>query len=335
MTAQTKTTSDLYFNSVLLYAERRGLPPAQVLAAIDAEDLLTHKPPRVPLDYYTAALAYCAAQLSDPLFGFHLGQDIRAADFGILGYLVETGENLQQAIQSLLRYDALVADIGVAQFLVEGPSAVVRWQPYNPTNSQVILRNMTAWVATARQLLGPQLSPVSLALTTKFTGQELEELTFWFGCAVSANQAHNELRFPTEFLAVPFSTENSAMHSNLLQLSEFELQKQAGTPSSLNRVQQVLQLKSDLQDCNLNQLARALNLSPRTLQRRLKATNTSFSQLLDEERRRRAEHLMTHMKLGALAAHLGFNEQSSFNRAFKRWFGCAPSKFKLTGRTRN
>jgi AraC-like DNA-binding protein len=82
----------------------------------------------------------------------------------------------------------------------------------------------------------------------------------------------------------------------------------------------------------LYEAARALGVSERTLQRRLRAAETSLRQLVDEARRERAVALVEQRlwSLGEVAGHVGFAEQASFTRAWGRWFGAPPSRSQGT-----
>jgi len=73
-------------------------------------------------------------------------------------------------------------------------------------------------------------------------------------------------------------------------------------------------------------VAAALHLADRTLQRRLSAEKTSFQQLLDEARRDLARKYLADPRhaLGQVAHLLGFADQSNFFRACRRWFNAAP-----------
>jgi AraC-like DNA-binding protein len=77
-------------------------------------------------------------------------------------------------------------------------------------------------------------------------------------------------------------------------------------------------------------VARALNVSVRTLQRRLVETGTTFREVSDGVRGRLAEGYLADraVSISEVAFLLGFSEQSSFNRAFRRWTGESPGRWR-------
>ena len=73
--------------------------------------------------------------------------------------------------------------------------------------------------------------------------------------------------------------------------------------------------------------ARALGMSTRTLQRRLRERGIVFASLVDEVRRRLSARYLADsaLTLGEIAWLLGYSESSAFNRAYRRWTGRSPS----------
>lgn len=113
-----------------------------------------------------------------------------------------------------------------------------------------------------------------------------------------------------------------------------ELREQiAGAPPLL------LQLRSALEAAptipNVAELARTLNLSPRTLQRRLSEHNTSYHSELRRFRVARAEHLLTTstLSMGEIAVRLGFATASSFVAAFRAATGVTPEAWRRERRS--
>jgi AraC-like DNA-binding protein len=75
------------------------------------------------------------------------------------------------------------------------------------------------------------------------------------------------------------------------------------------------------------EIANALGLSTRTLQRRLTSAGKGFAAVLDDVRRARAEALLAagELDLAEIAFELGYSEHSAFTRAAIRWFDVPPS----------
>ncbi len=84
-----------------------------------------------------------------------------------------------------------------------------------------------------------------------------------------------------------------------------------------------------------NQLAKTLNLSERTLQRRLADEGSSYQQLLNDTRRQLAERYLRDGQLAAteIALLLGYSEPSVFFRAFRQWTGLTPGEYRARQQT--
>jgi AraC-like DNA-binding protein len=84
-------------------------------------------------------------------------------------------------------------------------------------------------------------------------------------------------------------------------------------------------------------IAESLHLTPRTLQRRLKAAGTTYKAVLEETRRHLALDFVRNSRysIGEITYLLGFSEASNFSRAFKRWTGLSPSAFRERMRTQS
>ncbi len=83
-------------------------------------------------------------------------------------------------------------------------------------------------------------------------------------------------------------------------------------------------------EANADAACRALKLSRRTLQRRLKAERTSFQAVLNEVRAELAVRYLRDERLKALevAMLLGYSSISSFTTAFKSWYDMPPAEYR-------
>jgi AraC-like DNA-binding protein len=80
--------------------------------------------------------------------------------------------------------------------------------------------------------------------------------------------------------------------------------------------------------CDVDELARALRMSRRSLERSLAAEGTSAGALIDDERHRLALAWLPQLTVDEVAARLGYSDARAFARAFKRWTGVAPSEYR-------
>jgi AraC-like DNA-binding protein len=80
-------------------------------------------------------------------------------------------------------------------------------------------------------------------------------------------------------------------------------------------------------------IAKALNVSPRSLQRKLQDEGTTYKQLVDDTRRELAAQYVkqSRIPINEITYLLGFSEPSNFARAFKRWTGESPSHYRIAG----
>jgi len=151
-----------------------------------------------------------------------------------------------------------------------------------------------------------------------------------FGCPVRFGRAANRALLRHSDLALPLSARDPAIAALHDRLVEDELEKlAAGTATSL-RVRALLAARLSGAEPRREQIAAALNVSDRTLQRRLQAEGTTFQQLLDDTRRELAQKYLRKPRtpLRDVAELLGFEDQSNLFRACKRWFGESPGRYR-------
>jgi AraC-like DNA-binding protein len=79
-----------------------------------------------------------------------------------------------------------------------------------------------------------------------------------------------------------------------------------------------------------DEVARQLQFNRRTLNRRLKEAGTTFQQVLDQVRFELAREMLsgTHLHVAEIAARLGYRVPSAFTRAFRRWSGSSPARWR-------
>lgn len=103
-------------------------------------------------------------------------------------------------------------------------------------------------------------------------------------------------------------------------------------PSLSQRIETLLSTEFNQSNATAQQLGARLGLSARSLHRHLQQEGISLQQLKDRSRRRRALALMRQegLSVSSIALLLGFQDTSAFHRAFKKWTGTTPGRWRQT-----
>src|SRR5262249_43347614 len=140
----------------------------------------------------------------------------------------------------------------------------------------------------------------------------------FFGAPVRFNQPHNQLVFPRAHLDLPMREADASLASHLDRHLDVVLSGLSRAPSFVDSVRRAVgeDLRGGLP--RVEEIARKLHMSPRTLQRRLRDAEVSFQALLSEVRRDMGLRYLreSQMSVAEVAFLLGFSEVSTFHRAF-------------------
>lgn len=136
--------------------------------------------------------------------------------------------------------------------------------------------------------------------------------------------------FPARFIHASFRGSEPILFDEIRQLAQALSRKNRSMPF-IDRARYVIY--AALFDTNIGQdvVARELGLSNRTLRRRLAHEGASYQQLLDNCRMEIAARELAiekHVSLSQMALKLGYSEHSTFTRAFFRWAGMTPKRYR-------
>lgn len=156
-------------------------------------------------------------------------------------------------------------------------------------------------------------------------------LETYFGCRVRFGAQRNALHLHRRDLDRTFTAYNTELLELLTPALDQALASRQRPHSFSDTVRWLLahQLSGGRPD--VPAVARVLGMSERTLQRRLGSEDTSFQLLLSDVRRERARALLTDpaIDIDEVAYLLGYEDQSSFFRAFRLWEGATPSSWRF------
>ena len=320
-----------YLAQLIKMLEQRGFSIEQLISGTSLDTQVFQRHERIsPLQYHK--IVENALQLTnDPLLGLAHGQQLNISSHGFLGFAAMAADDLGQALSLAIRYArtrTLLADI---RFHKEDDSAVVQINRLAamPTTFSFVAENIISSFITIARFLASSNEElpavVKLSYSPATDPQEYERL---LGVPVLFDQPYNQVCFPEYLLDVPVSTANATARG----LAESECEKLLAQMDQgqdlVTRIRQHIEKLHAFP--TLPVMAKAINSSPRTINRQLAQLNTTYQHILDEARREKAIDLLTNTdtNIEQIATQLGYNDPSNFGRAFRRWMKQSPRAFR-------
>ncbi len=286
----------------------------------------------IPMESLYRLWETCMRVTRSPGLPLAVGEATELSDLRLYGFLIMTSEDVRQAIGRAIRFSRLLTTCGRWDLLTSGEEARVVWEREGGGRLGVRVANESAlatFLHTFRDATSSQV-PITEVSFRHRAPLRVDAHEAFFDCPVRWTARTDSFAFPVAALDVVPKDANPALASFLSERAEARLLELPDAPvSMLDRVRsRVATTLADgplqLEDC-----ARGLGMSPRTLNRRLRELGTTYSKLLEEVRRERSERaLRTRVSITEIAFVLGYSDASAFSRAFRRWNGVSPAAFR-------
>jgi AraC-like DNA-binding protein len=267
-----------------------------------------------------------------PWIGIEVGKEYHFSANGKLGLAMMCCENLMDALSLAMKYIHLTNSYHQYTLRLKGGTG------YGEMTALADLGELNMAVCEAEVASLQCMASLGMDETPRF----FKELRFayprpsysdryeeQFRCPVVFDAPCHTIVFEPSILGTPLKFANPLVRTSMEEECRRILPLLQGSDSVAALIQRELSAQREGFP-TLVQIARRINLSPRTLRRRLEEERTSYKTILADVRKCKAMDLLksTDMTMENVAARLGFSEVSSFYRAFKSWTGKTPSRFR-------
>ncbi|MFJ4064462.1 AraC family transcriptional regulator ligand-binding domain-containing protein [Pseudomonas sp. NPDC089996] len=244
---------------------------------------------------------------------------------GPLRFLATTAPTVGHALVALVRYMGQYSPLIHFRLEHRAGQAVLHFEPSAPAQS-LTPHTVENWVVAAwwliGELRGTQLKLTALSFKHPPLVDEAKYVNF-FECAIAFNQSSTCLIMASNVLEETIVKQDAQLHEMVRYFLEVRAQPADGLKGE---VEALIKILLPSHRCTLEQVALALELNPRTLQRRLSHEAIDFEECLDNIRRSQAERMLrkTALTVGQISSELGYRRTTSFCRAHQRWFDMTP-----------
>ena len=276
-------------------------------------------------------LEHCSRHFNDQLFGLRLAEYQDPDIFGSVATLCRSASTMREALNCFSRFIPVVHCPLVELEVVEGQDvAELRWSinsDFGQTD-QARYKGLMMSLKLLRQIGGPSFRPNHIQLTTDVRRRDQIEIERRMGCTISGRAPSDAFAFPISMMSRPVASANRLLFQ--LLGGYLERVRQSSRRSIVERVEDYVRGTLSSGRCSIEHCSKRLGSSVRTLQSSLSDQGLRFSDILEQQR---IEIAKSHLEAGELtlsdvASMLGYSEQSSFGRAFKRWTGVTPQHYR-------
>ena len=323
----------------ILILDQLGFPKALSYDIMGLEDG-AFVPPRIrlPAAKLNAVLKKAAEKLDDPLIALRVGNGFRIGNFEETGKIYSFCKNLSEVLEFNATYQPVAIDIGKISTIHEPDSITGKTRYFVGCNlytadikevEHIFLLMFGAygtafrWLtwASARELKGfytqlPQPSDVSLYEQT-------------FRCPIYFDQPYNRIEFDEDSMMDTLSTHDPVRKAQYVARLDALISSDNERNSFLSSLRQTIVQGIGTGHFSLPLIADKLNMSERKFKNELKKADIKYRDYLEDVRKDLfIEKYDTGMSFTDIAQELGYNDQSAFSKAFKRWYGMSPRAFK-------
>jgi len=329
---------NLVLHRALEVARNNGVEPSAILSRAGLGETEAWKPGGLILTSKLVDAVEIAAELTGLAdFGLHWGLAADFRTFGALGLVASHHDKLSKAMQEVGEYLTQMAT---------GYAYVLRRDAHNVTmhfrislQSRFSTRHYSEGtvvmiVRFARLISNEEWSPTRICFEHDRIGSD-RQYNDAFGCPVEFNQKFNGIVSARDDIDRPISIQQTPVHDMIQRVIEGarDTQERPLPDKIALIVPQLLPGGSATAD----NVAALLNMSPRTLQRRLAEAGTTFKEIVN---RKREEIVAEQIRLGFangenLAAALGFSEPSAASRFIRSYLGKSARELKSQQRRRH
>ncbi len=269
-------------------------------------------------------------EAADPTLPVRLGSAISAETFDAPIFAALCSPDLDTALRRISHYKPLVGPVALhVTPHSAGTTIEVEWfdKAFRPP-AVLVAVELIFFVQIARLATRERIVPT--AITAPEPPQPADAYRAYFDRSIEVGPRY-AVTFSREDARRPFLTANEAMWAFFQPELRRRLSELDNRATFTERVRGALLELLPSGSASLAGVAKKLAVSTRTLQRRLHAEGQRFQDVLDAIREELARHYLASSSMSGaeISFLLGFEEPSSFFRAFHAWTGTTPEQVRL------
>ena len=289
----------------------------------------------VPFEKFAVLYEFVAHKTGDNALGLHIGELYNHAAMGVVGQLIVVSRTVREAITKACEYFNLISNVLRLNLEIKGDQFHLIFEMntacrevFPVASGHFIISSMVFASLELQFLTGKRYGPLVVSIGRE--GENKVEYERVFKTRVAYRDDGNYLIFNKKVLDEPVIYADYELLIALENVARKRLMDQeSGSSPFTEKLKVMIYSMLDPGLPSLEKIAQNLNMSPRSLQRKLQAERTSYLKVSEEVKKNLAiDYLKKDLSVKEVSYLMGYHEPSSFVHAFKKWFGKTPLNFK-------
>ena len=336
--SKSKTASTMSLRAALVGLARMQIDVNHLLEKADIKrSIVNHSEGRVSLGQLLKFWKEASFVTDDPYIGLHISKLIPFGTYQTHDYLLSNSDNLRKGIKKFIRLFSLInQELAINGVEREDEYEFQIWEhSHTKVSKHQIEYEIGLFYQRLNHVCQDPIEIKEVHFTHLYPKEDILIYENFFNCPVYFEQNKNALIFDKQYLELKCINHALKLSELLKQSAQKLIEnlpefKKHVNPPFLLKFSDALKRELPEGRASIQNMAELFGMSPRTLQRRLKGYNLSYSNILTSIRVELSKEMLTDdsLSLAEIAFLLGFSESSAFHRAFKTWLGQTPMEYR-------
>ncbi len=328
---QEKTTCSIAILALFDLLKDKGFSASDIADKIGISVSLIGEPEvKIPISQMLILWDTAIAATGDPALGLHLRGKYGRHFMHFVVTIAKNSASLLESAQQWVQYAKLICEVDQISIQETENSFFLTYSNLCPIQQciSMIEHDMSKAVIYAREFSQQNFKPIEVCFTYPKPPyfQEYEKI---FQCPIRFDQAENRIIMDKKDMHRKIVGRDPHLCAVLKKHADTMITAYEDKDLFSQKVETYIAKNLSLGKLTLESAANSLMISRSTLHRKLKQENTSFSDILENTRKALAQsYFRNGMNTVQTTFLLGFSDPSTFQHAFRRWYGTSPGEYR-------
>lgn len=311
----------------------QGLDPTEHIDGYNLEQTTHELSAPLDIEYISHLFESISKTLSNPYLGFDLADKFHYENSSIIVKAMLSSRDVNGFFNTIAKYDKYIDSAIEINFSFNYPEAcfdIGLFAPKDIDTKHIILYLISFMFIALKKVTRTEIPLIRIETVSKGVADAISEKFAFKGVAINYDCARNKIFMNSDFLKTKLYSSNRLLHEILCSALDEHFSTQSTRINIVDVVRREILMQNYHSSANISSVSIALNMTERTLNRRLSEHETTFKQLKQQTIIERSMYYLsnTQMSISEISYEVGYSETSAFCRAFKRFCQKSPQDFR-------